>query len=78
MKTYDTFELLGFSDWASALFNGGTSGLEGDEEETLDRWLAEVPEGFYGPVDMREEDFRWDVFEGIGGNAATYVFMKVR
>jgi len=75
MRLIDTYEVVGFSYWASALFNGDHSGLEEEDEARLTAWLNSLPEEVFGdPIDYRYEGFRKDVFDGLGGDAYTYIF----
>jgi hypothetical protein len=76
MKLSDTIEILGFAHWASALFNGDASGLEDEDVQLMERWLDQEvgSAAHHSPIDYREEGFRWNVFNGLGGDAATYVF----
>lgn len=69
-----TYEIVGFGYWSSALFNDDLSGLDDFEEHEMNEWLGDVPEGFYGPVEMEELGFKPDVFNGLGGDAAVYTF----
>jgi hypothetical protein len=75
MKLIDTCELVGFSYWAPALFNGDESGMEDADIAMLNEWLAQLPDNADAiPVDMREEGFMPCVCRRIGGDAATYIF----
>jgi hypothetical protein len=76
MKLIDTCELVGFSHWAPALFNGDHSGMDDADIAMLDYWLSELlPDNADAiPVDMREEGFEHNVYSGIGGDAATFFF----
>lgn len=62
--------------WASALINGDYSGLEGDDEAELERFLARRQPGM--AVDVEDERFsnRNDAGTFIGGDVATYTFHK--
>ena len=64
-----TLEIEGSTHWATYLFYGDVSGLEPDEIEEADKWLADqVPPFYYGPVDMIDESDPWVA-------TATYVFL---
>jgi hypothetical protein len=75
MKLIDTFEVVGFSHWAPALFNGDESGMGDYDISMLREWLSQIPDNADAiPVDMREEGFEHNVYSGIGGDAATFFF----
>lgn len=71
---FETYEKLGFSHWAPALFNDDESGMDDRDCRDLEDWLADIPGGAAGPVDMREEGFKADVYDGLAGDGATYIF----
>jgi hypothetical protein len=71
----DKLEIIGFSHWASALINGDDSGLEPDDREMLEDWLAQLPENATGPVDAVDEGFCYNIWNGLGGDAAIFVFL---
>ena len=68
------FEVLGFASWASALFNGDFSGLTEEDIIDLEQWLIDLPKEAGPLLDYRLEGFRHNVYNGIGGEAATYIW----
>ena len=66
-------ELIGFACWAPLPINGDESGYShADLEEVADGKSCHCAYG--DPVEMREIGFRAEVYAGLGGDAAVYVF----
>ena len=71
MKLIDTYTDIGFAQWASYLFNGDSSGMEESDIQDCDNWLSYHE---HGPLDVEELGFLYEVYKGIGGDAAEYTF----
>ena len=69
-----TITVVGFSHWASALINNDFSGLDQDDIDDLQDWLAFEGVENADCVDAVEIGFVRDV-NGIGGDASEFTFI---
>ena len=63
--------------WAPYLINGDSSGLETDEMQAVDAWIASIGPG--APVDVTDDGFchthdAWQ-FCPLAGDVGTYTFV---
>jgi hypothetical protein len=65
------------SSWASYLINGDDSGMEPQDKEACDKWIASLGHG--SPCDCEDAGFMWyhsaRVFCPFGADCQSYTFL---
>ena len=75
--TISTYTAIGFAYWASYLINGDSPGLSDIDKAEADAWYTKSVEYEDDYIsDVQDIGFEYDVWNGLGGDAALYTFIR--